>query len=381
MRDSRDLGRAARVTAGLPLSPAERVVTTLRVPADLRAIARRYDVGMFAVTRRALRLRRRGFTLQEADSRALLDPAVGEERLSRATSRAAAYALLDRLNPAPYRVLAKDKVIFARWCAGHGLPTPRTLAVFHRGADGWTPGGRAPRGRDEWIALIHELPDEFVVKPSRGRLGLGVRVLRRDGAALVDQDGIRRSAGELHDTMRDDRDWDAFLLQERIRPHPDIVRLTGADAVQSVRALTLVDRGGGVRLVQADLRVVLGDLAIDNWVTGTSGNGRCAVDLATGRLGPATTPRRGPHGLVSLAAHPRTGAAFADVVVPHWAESRDLLERAARAFAPLRAMGWDLVPAPGGPLLQEAGNRLAPFADGADESVAIAAWREALAGG
>ena len=55
-----------------------------------------------------------------------------------------------------------------------------------------------------------------------------------------------------------------------------------------------------------------------------------------------------------MRAHPRTRARLIGYRVPHWPAARDLVERAARAFAPLRTIGWDVAITDGEPCLIEA---------------------------
>jgi len=287
---------------------------------------------------------------------------MADAELDRYVSRHDAHSLQDRLNPEGFRPIAEDKALFWRICRWRELPVPRLLALYRRGAPGWTPEGAAPLGRASWEVLIRErLPDEFVVKPSWGHLGKGVRVLRREGDGFVEEGGGRRhdAAGVLA-LMAADRDWPDWVIQERVRNHADLRRLSGTEAVQTVRATTLLDRAGGVRLLWAELRVVMGDAQVDNWRDGTTGNGLAVVDLGTGRLSSAVAPAPGGVGTVVHEVHPRTGLRFDALALPGWDRARALLERAAPQLAPMRALGWDVVLGPDGPLLLEIQARWGP---------------------
>ena len=325
--------------------------------------ARAHDGSPLDVARRAADLRRRGFTAREAEAFGLLDPRLPAAELDRVVSRRDAYALQDRLNPESFRAIAEDKPLFWQVCRDRGLPTPAVLALYRRGAPGWTPAGDTPQGAEEWERLIREdLPDEFVLKPAWGHLGKGVRVIVRDGEGdgFAEAGGGRLGAADVHTAMADHPDWPEWIIQERIRNHPELRRLSGTDAVQTVRALTLLGRGGGVRVLWADLRVVMGDAQVDNWRDGTTGNGLSPVDLATGRIGAVVAPRPDGAGTVLHDAHPRTGVRFDGITLPGWEDALALLERAARAMAPLRTLGWDVVLTEEGPLLLEAQARWGP---------------------
>ena len=338
-----------------------RLVRAARTTRTLAGAVRAHDGPPLEVLGRARALRRRGFTTSEATTFGLLDPAVPDAEVARLVSRREGYAVQDRLNPESFRALAEDKALFWRVCQWRGLPTPRLLALFRRDAPGWTPDGGAPQGRAEWEALIRDgLPPEFVLKPAWGHLGKGVRILTREGDGFADAAGGTLDAAGVLRAMAEDPDWPEWLIQERVRNHPDLRRLSATDAVQTVRAITLLERGGRARVLWADLRVVMGDAQVDNWRDGATGNGVAPVELGSGRLGPVVAPEAGASGTRVHEVHPRSGARFEGLVLPGWDDARRLLERAAPEFAPLRALGWDIVLGPDGPLLLEIQARWGP---------------------
>jgi hypothetical protein len=360
----------------------QRVLRVARIGRNLARAAREHDASPLAVGRRAAELRRRGFTMGEAQGFGLLDPALSREELDRFVSRRDAYALQDQLNPEPFRPIAEEKALFWRVCRWLGLPVPALLAFYSRETAGWTADGESPRGPAEWRAVIEErLPEEFVIKPSWGHLGKGVRVLRREGPAFTDlTSGRRLDAAGVLALMASDPDWPAWVIQERVRNHPDLRRLSNTEAVQTVRVLTLLDRRGQARVLWADLRVVMGTAQVDNWRDGTTGNGLATVDLETGRLSPVVAPIPGGTGTRVHEVHPRSGARFDEVIVPGWPDARSLLERAAPAFAPMRALGWDVVLGPDGPLLLEIGARWGPHNATRSMRPVMEAMREELDG-
>jgi hypothetical protein len=314
-----------------------------------------------AVLRRAATLRRHGFSATEARLFGLFDPALGGDELARFTSRREGYALQDRLNPESFRALAEDKALFARFCGWHDVPTAELLALHNRDAPGWSPRGHDLTGPAEWIAFIRErLPSEFVLKPAWGHLGEGVRVVVRERGAFQEVGGGRLDAEDLLAIMDGDARWPAWIVQERVRNHPDLRRLSASEAVQTVRAITLVRRDGRVEVLWADLRVVMGDAQVDNWRDGSTGNGLAPVDLGSGRIGPVVAPAPSGEGTVVHEAHPRSGVRFDDVALPGWTDAVRLLKRVAPELAPLRAVGWDVVLTEGGPLILEVQARWGP---------------------
>lgn len=327
----------------------------LRVARLLRRAARRHDAGVVAVSRRALRLYRvDGFRLAEAAPLGLLDPRVPDEALARYASRRRLRPIQARLNASGLSALTEDKAVFYLFCRRLGLPIPALYALFYRGAAGWGEGGTVLADRRAWRALLDRLPDEFVVKPARASFGRGVTLVHREGGAFVDHLGRRASADELLDRLDADPEDEAFVVQERLRNHAELVRLSGSDTLQTMRIHTLVAPDGDCRVLEASLKVVTGDAIIDNIEDGRTGNVIAPISLPDGRLGQAV--RESPDALacVSLAEHPRTGRRFEEITLPGWAEACALVRGAALEFLPLRALGWDVALTPRGPVIVEA---------------------------
>jgi hypothetical protein len=81
----------------------------------------------------------------------------------------------------------------------------------------------------------------------------------------------------------------------------------------------------------------------------SSGGICCGLDRETGRIGRAISLSG-----EDVAVHPDTGRKLLGTIVPGCAESLALARRAhATAFSRFVFLGWDIVPAEGGPLLLE----------------------------
>ena len=327
----------------------------LRVARLLRRAARRYDAGFLSVSRRALRLYRvDGFRLLEAAPLGLLDPRLPEATLDRFTSRKALRSIQARLNADGLAPLTEDKAVFYLFCRRLGLPIPALYALFYRGAAGWGDDGAVLTDRNAWRGLLERLPDEFVVKPARASLGLGVTLFHREGATFVDHLGREASADELLDRLERDPEHDAFVIQERLRNHPDLVRLSGSDTLQTARIHTFVAPGGDCRVLDASLKLAAGQAVVDNIQDGKTGNLVASISLGDGRLGQVVRESLESLACVSLVAHPVTGRSFDGVCVPGWTEACALARKAALEFVPLQSLGWDIAPTPRGPVIVEA---------------------------
>jgi hypothetical protein len=322
-----------------------------------RTASQRYAVSRFDLAMRLLRVYRScGIRPVEALETGLGDPSVPDEALAGCFSKGQFLELQDRLNPRDLICLTEDKAIFYALCTGLGVPVPKLFAVIGPGG-GWTADGVPLAGRAASLRHMSEaLPDEFVIKPATGVYGAHVAVLRRADGGYVDHTGRVQSAIELCDKMFMHPTYNRFIVQERLKNHPDIEQLTGCVYLQTVRVATLIDRQGAARILYAEWKLIGGDLPTDNFSYGRSGNFTANVDLETGALGPAMT--LSPDGIGSRVAevHPRTGATLVGYRLPGWDDLLALARRCALLFRPLRTIGWDIGVTPRGPVVVE-GNR------------------------
>jgi hypothetical protein len=322
-----------------------------------RSASGRYGMSRFALAMRLLRIyRRSGIRPVEAIENGLLDPTLSEEMLAGCFGKTQLLELQDRLNPRELTCLTEDKAIFYPLCSGLGVPVPALFAVIGRGG-GWTTGGVPLADQAACLRYLYEgAPDEFVVKPAAGVYGEGVGVLRRDAGGFVDHAGRVLATAEFCEKMFRDPKYDRFILQERLKNHPDLEQLTGSAYLQTVRIATLVDRRGDARVIYAEWKLIAGDLPTDNYSFGRSGNYLANIALETGALGPAMT--LAPDGVGSRVAevHPRTGRSLVGYRLPGWDDLVALARRCALLFQPLRTVGWDIGVTARGPVVIE-GNR------------------------
>jgi hypothetical protein len=323
----------------------------LRLLADYRAAAQVYGTSLPALLRQTAHLAlRRGLGWREALSEGLLDPALPEGARAACIGKARLLALQSRVNPPARECVTEDKSLFYPYCLGLGLPVPALFAVLGRHG-GYTATGRAISDRAEWVRfLAGDLPEDCVVKPAFGYYGLGVRVLRRVGGEFADQEGRSLSPAALYDELASDRRFRKFVFQQRLAPHPDLVRLSGSRAVQTIRVVTVVE-DGKAEVNHAFLRIAVGENQVDNFRAGQTGNVAARVDVANGCLREGWAA--GTTAIVRLTRHPDTGVALDGFRLPLWEEVRSLAERAAVVFLPMRCIGWDMALTPSGPSIIE----------------------------
>jgi hypothetical protein len=307
------------------------------------------------VTRRAFHLLgRRRFTLDEVFRRGLLDLEVPDDALDRFVSKREMLAHQTRLNPDEYWYLTEDKGVFYRFAELQGVRVPETHALFCQSGPGWSRTGEVLADPRDWEAMIAERgPETFVIKPTRGVYGMGVRVIERRDGALHQLGRGTVTASEIREELVRDRQFHAYVMQERLTNHPDVAG-SERSALQTSRIMTLVDRDGHVQLIGAFLKTSLGDEAgVDNFHLGATGNLVSVLDAETGRV--ERVLGAGDHGVitdVALPIDPSTPPPGS--FVPLWRESIDLVSRAALAFLPMRSLGWDVAATPDGPVIVEA---------------------------
>ena len=182
-----------------------------------------------------------------------------------------------------------------------------------------------------------------MVNPCEGSQGRDVRVLRRDDA----------DPARLHRELVSHPEFDAFLVQERLRDHEVLRALGSGETLQTLRLVTLVERSGEVTVLTADMRVAVTDDPADNFRSGRSGNGVAPVRMDDGVLGLLRLPREDRCGLRRVARAPGSGALVEGLRVPHWEDALALVRRAAPFFLPARTLGWDIALTPAGPVIVE----------------------------
>jgi hypothetical protein len=345
----------------------------LRVARRLRGAAAAHEAPLWRVGLRTARLRRAGWRTGEAASFGLLDPRADLASFDWAIPATEMERLQEALNPEEAARQAEDKRHLADICARHGLPAAPQAAVLERAGDAAATAAAWAR------ALERAAPDELVVKPTDAHRGLGFRALTRVPGGAADDRGRVTGWAALARELADDC-WPGYLVQRRLRPHPELERMSGIGVVHTLRMVTLRPPAAPARLIAARLRIPAGHLPLDSFRAGRSGN-LVAEVRADGALALPFGPRPGGFGLQPVPRHPRSDVPLEGFPVPCWREACALALRAAGAFPRLRALGLDVAPTADGPALIEANawwRWLPNPAGGADP--AFAALREAAAG-
>lgn len=212
------------------------------------------------------------------------------------------------LNPAGYPLVAnmlRNKALFARHVAGHGLAAP---ATYDGSGD-----------LEAWLAG----QGPIIAKPGYSSKGKDIRAFTRTGAGWSRQvlEQLRRVLARHG------------VVQERLTAHRDLADLSPG-VLPTLRVVTCRDEQGEPEACSIVLRLGSGSgRPVDNFNAGglavrLGGDGRCeAAFTAAG----------------TLERHPATGAAIAGRVVPDLAEALALARRAhATLDTGFIVVGWDI---------------------------------------
>jgi hypothetical protein len=226
-----------------------------------------------------------------------------------------------------------DKARFAAFCAEHAIPCVPTVASL----DGKTRPAALPEM-------------DLFVKPSKGRGGRGAERWDRVGPNLYQgPDGKRLEGEALLDLLVRRSRRTPLVIQPRLRPHPELARLT-AGALPTTRIVTCLNEHGEPEVVAGLLRMSIGaNSTVDNM---HAGGIAAAPDVDTGKLSRASD--LGMSARIGwLSAHPDTGEQIEGRAVPHWEQAKKLAIEAHRHFSDRTVIGWDIGILEEGPVLIE----------------------------
>lgn len=274
------------------------------------------------------------------------------------------------LNDPEWTAVADDKLVSYGLFRGLDIPQPEIFAIYHPNGRtcGRIPSLASPQRMAEFLRTEMRYP--FFGKPARDWRGGGASsvdaidhdrdiLLMTDGteisvAEYVEQVPVALSAGHK---LRSPRPA-GYIFQARIIQHPLIDRLSGG-RVSSLRLLVLL-QPDGPRLFRVSWKLPVGKNITDH-VIGTSGNIKCSIDPATGRV-ERVVQGLGPDGVQvyglgaygrEIDVHPDTGERLMDVQLPYWDRTVAFCLHAAAAFPGIRYQSWDIVMGVDGPLVLE----------------------------
>jgi alpha-L-glutamate ligase-like protein len=242
--------------------------------------------------------------------------------------------------PTAIRLVA-DKATTKRVLWRHGVPVARTLGLIES-----RPWARR--------LCATALPDQWVMKPNRGRSGNGILIAHGRAADRPD-DGWRRTSGapmrlaDVRDHLRLLLDGefsggvpDAALVEPVVHAHPELAVLS-YQGLPDIRVIC-VDDQPRMAMLRLPTRRSEGRANLHHRAVGA------AVEIDTGRVLGARVGRREVH------RHPDTGRLLVGVRIPFWDEVLYVAAQCGPATG-LRYLGADVVIAEHGPLVLEVNAR------------------------
>jgi hypothetical protein len=273
--------------------------------------------------------------------------------------------LWSRFNPKEYGCLYANKLIFNRFFSAVGLPVARILGIYDP-TIGRSMDGRSLRSAADLRAWLPGVARAgFVFKPIEGVQGHSILVFT--GPAEHDANLFATLAGEHYDAERlvafaedtgklkrhrPGANRRAFLIEERIRPHPTLAEFIGP-TVCSVRFQTIIATDGNPKIIAAVFKLQPDPVGVDHLIYGAVG---CWVDLESGTL----VGGRTRDSLEDATLIPGTKTSFIGFQLPDWQKAKELALRAADAFPWARSIGWDVAMSEKGPVLIEGNEEWSP---------------------
>lgn len=276
------------------------------------------------------------------------------KEISRYISRNKLFSIQAAINPVTWSSVLEDKSVFYRYCDCLGIPVPKLYAIFFRTSPGWSHENEILANKKEWLEFFStQLPENFIIKPSNGVYGQGFYALTRSKGHFLEASGSTYTPGELYDKLISHAGYKNFVIQERLKNHPDIADLSGSEYLQTVRIVTSISKGKGYKQITQTMKIIQGDNYFDNFDSGKTGNLISRIEPNDGVLRPAITFNKGNVGCKIVKNRSENGSLIKGFRLPYWKESCELAKKAAIKFLPVQTVGWDIAITKNGPCLIE----------------------------
>ena len=223
-----------------------------------------------------------------------------------------------KLDPKEKRIITNDKIIFYKRLRGANLPFPTVLFYIRNGQ-------RLTLNDEELICSNINWPDKLFVKPINENGGANAGVIK-----TKDIDDVQ----------------EGFIVQKLAINHPDIIRLAGSYAFNTIRIISYIDNAGKTNILSAIFRLSKGK-QVDNWGKGSI---NVRVNIEDGSLGKIGVTKR----YEKFERHPAGEFDFDGFKIPHWEKLIDIVYKGSKVFSELRFIAWDIGITSEGPEIIEA---------------------------
>jgi hypothetical protein len=194
--------------------------------------------------------------------------------------------------------------------------------------------------------LGHAPADGIVIKPTRAHGGESVQVFRSvTGDHLIALDGTEWPMARLLSVLSSAAS--VWKVERRLRPHPELCAISG-ETLGTIRMLAFRMRDGTIHLGPASWKIPVTDSGLDHFMH-NEGSYAAAIDLETGRIGPA----RRWVSMRHVDDHPVSGARITGVTMPFWQEAVRIVREATACFPGVHAPAYDIGITADGPVVIE----------------------------
>lgn len=268
-----------------------------------------------------------------------------------------------KLNPPDLGFLIDNKIEYYIRCLQHGLRSPKIWAIIcgnsHR--IGQIPQGtRVITDKKQLFNFMQsqEEHQDLIIKPAKGLGGEGLISL------IINPDGVFDALDRLipieeiyHHCFLEYQN-EPFIVQERLKPHPDLKSLMPGRSLGCFRINTYFSEPKPSVLF-VFIKIPARNNITDTFHSGTTGNLIAQVDITTGKIGKAwgKRPDKDTIFLSEYTAHPTTGVALKGFRIPQWDAILKTAIRGAQAFPEFKIIGWDVALSENGIFLIEANRR------------------------
>jgi len=276
--------------------------------------------------------------------------------INKFTSRKVLTKIQEGLNPPSWAELTKNKALFYSYCLQAKIRVPQWYVISAGERLCWHCYNNHMLGhlKDKTEFIVQELPSKFVIKPARGAYGDRVVIINKTSKGFKDTEGNFYSASDLVEYVQACYP-EGFIIQQRVENHPTIVALTGSEALQTARIISLIDNEKKCRIIHAHFKPITKlRVFIDTHLEGLTGNVEVPIDIEKGTLGAGNQITSTGQGVITIPEHPLTGKSFRGLELPAWHDACDMVKEAAYKLLPIRAIGWDVALTPSGPCIIEA---------------------------
>jgi len=193
------------------------------------------------------------------------------------------------------------------------------------------------KSSDDWANFVKEkLPNEFVIKPSKGAWGEDINLYTKTKTGLMDGFGKQQSEKDVYNNIMMHKKYDSFIVQERLKNHHGFYEISPSEYLHCVRIITLINSSGECNILHGQLNLVTGKN-----ITSQGGNLKIMISVLDGCLEYGALINKAEGGFTRTTVNPETGHNFEGFKLPLWQDVRTISEKIAFKFLPLRTVGWD----------------------------------------